>query len=80
MPRIVQPTCLRIISKYYGKLVSLQYIRTLSETTRIGSSLLNLSNAAERIGFKTNGVKINFDILTKGIPLPCIVHWDKNIS
>ncbi|MCT3919513.1 peptidase domain-containing ABC transporter [Elizabethkingia anophelis] len=71
------PTCLRIISKYYGKLVSLQYIRTLSETTRIGSSLLNLSNAAERIGFKTNGVKINFDILTKGIPLPCIVHWDK---
>ncbi len=71
------PTCLRIISKYYGKLVGLQYIRTLSETTRIGSSLLNLSNAAEKIGFKTNGVKINFDILTKAIPLPCIVHWDK---
>ncbi|WP_278351607.1 peptidase domain-containing ABC transporter [Chryseobacterium gleum] len=71
------PTCLRIISKYYGKLVGLQYIRMLSETTRIGSSLLNLSNAAEKIGFKTNGVKINFDILTRAIPLPCIVHWDK---
>ncbi|AZA81671.1 ABC transporter ATP-binding protein [Chryseobacterium lactis] len=71
------PTCLRIISKYYGKLVSLQHIRTLSETTRIGSSLLNLSNAAEKIGFKTNGVKINFDLLSRAIPLPCVVHWDK---
>lgn len=71
------PTCLRIISKYYGKLVSLQHIRMLSETTRIGSSLLNLSNAAEKIGFKTNGVKINFDLLSRAIPLPCVVHWDK---
>ncbi|WP_245802868.1 cysteine peptidase family C39 domain-containing protein [Cyclobacterium lianum] len=28
------PTCLRIIAKYYGKLISLQEIREYSETTR----------------------------------------------
>ncbi|NHE57808.1 cysteine peptidase family C39 domain-containing protein [Cyclobacterium plantarum] len=47
------PTCLRIIAKHYGKLISLQEIRENSETTRSGSNLLKLSEAAEAIGFKT---------------------------
>jgi len=72
------PTCIRIISKYYGKNISLQEIRKLSETTREGSSLLGLSDAAESIGFKTLGVKINFQLLKKEVPLPCIIHWNKN--
>lgn len=71
------PTCLRIIAKYYGKLISLQEIRDISETTRSGSNLLKLSEAAESIGFKTIGAKLNFDKL-KNAPLPLIVHWDKN--
>ena len=49
------PTCLRIISKYYGKSISLQQIRNLSETTREGSSLMGLSDAAEKLGYKTLG-------------------------
>jgi len=40
-------TCLRIIAKHYGKLISLKEIREISETTRAGSSLLKLSEAAE---------------------------------
>ncbi len=71
------PTCLRIISKYYGKLISLQDIRDMSETTRIGSNLMKLSDAAENIGFKTIGVKFNYKQL-KEAPLPLIVHWNKN--
>lgn len=71
------PTCLRIVAKYYGKLISLQEIRELSETTRAGSNLLKLSDAAETIGFKSLGVKINFRKLKKA-PLPLIVHWNKN--
>jgi ATP-binding cassette subfamily B protein len=38
------------------KLISLQEIRTLSETKRRGSSLLKISDAAEAIGLKTIGV------------------------
>lgn len=72
------PTCLRIVSKYYGKTISLQEIRNLSETTREGSSLLGLSDAAESLGFKSLGVKIDFKTLQEEISLPCIVHWNKN--
>ncbi|WP_127137676.1 peptidase domain-containing ABC transporter [Flagellimonas oceanensis] len=71
------PTCLRIVAKHYGKLISLQEIRELSETTREGSNLLKLSDAAEAIGFRSLGVKIDYHQL-KDSPLPCIVHWNKN--
>lgn len=71
------PTCLKIIAKYYGKNLSLQQLRNLSETTREGSNLLTLSDAAEKIGFKTLGVKISLEKLLEA-PLPCILHWNKN--
>lgn len=71
------PTCLRIISRFYGKSIPLQHVRNLSETTREGSSLLNLSDAAEKLGFRSLGVKIDFNTLKEEVPLPCIVHWNK---
>jgi len=70
------PTCLRIIAKHYGKLISLQEIREYSETTRSGSNLLKLSEAAEAIGFKTIGARLDFNRL-KQAQLPLIAHWDK---
>ncbi|GGH13342.1 peptidase domain-containing ABC transporter [Pedobacter zeae] len=72
------PTCLRIIAKHYNKSIPLAQIRTLAETTREGSALLGLSNAAEALGFRTLGIKINFSTLLADAPLPCIVHWNKN--
>lgn len=71
------PTCLKIISKYYGKNLNLQKIRKFSETTRDGSSLLGLSDAAEKIGFKTLGVKFDFHSLKNEVSFPCIIHWNK---
>lgn len=72
------PTCLRIISKYYGKNITLKTIRNFSETNRIGTTLLSLSNAAERLGFKTIGIKTDYKSLKEDIPLPCIVHWNND--
>lgn len=71
------PTCLRIIAKHYRKTIPLQQIRNLSETTREGSSLLGLSDAAENMGFRSLGVQIDFKTLCEEVPLPCIVHWNK---
>ena len=51
-----EPTCLRMISKHYGRSISLQKLRKLSETTREGSSLKNIADSVEKIGFKTNVV------------------------
>ncbi|MBN9284061.1 MULTISPECIES: peptidase domain-containing ABC transporter [unclassified Flavobacterium] len=71
------PTCLKIIAKYYKKVINIQELRTLAETTREGSNLLSLSDAGERIGFRTLGVKISLERLQE-VPLPCILHWNNN--
>ena len=71
------PTCLRMIAKHYGRSISLEKLRKLSETTREGSSLKNIANTAEKIGFRTLGVKINFQKLQKEAPLPAIVFWQQ---
>lgn len=70
-------TCLRMISKFYGKLYSLQMLRDRSFISREGVSLLNLSNAAESIGFRTMAVRISFEKLVQEATLPCIVHWNQ---
>ncbi len=72
------PTCLRMVAKYYKRTISLAKIRSLSETTREGSSLRNLAGAAEKIGFRTIGVKICLEKLMEDAPLPCIIHWRQN--
>ena len=69
------PTCLRIIAKHYGRAISLSKLRALSQTTREGSSLKNIADTAEKIGFRALGVKVNFKKLQKEAPLPCIVYW-----
>jgi len=71
-------TCLRMISKHYGRTISLEKLQKISETTREGSNLANISSAAEIIGFRALGVKINFLKLVNDVPLPCIIHWNQN--
>lgn len=71
------PTCLRMIAKHYGRSISLQKLRSISETTREGSSLKNIADAAERIGFRSLGVKVDFNKLKEDAPLPCIVYWQQ---
>jgi ATP-binding cassette subfamily B protein len=71
------PTCIKIISKFYGKTISVQQLRNLSETTRDGSHLLGISNAAETLGFRTLGVKLTI-ITIHEASLPCILHWNKD--
>lgn len=71
------PTCLRIIAKHHGKTLNIQTLRELSQTTRTGSNLLSLSDAAEEIGFRTLGAKLSLEKL-KSVPLPCILHWNGN--
>lgn len=71
-------TCLRMIAKHYGQSYSAQKLRELCEIGKSGVSLLGITEAAERIGFKTLCVKIPLTSLLKDAPLPCIVHWGQN--
>lgn len=72
------PTCLRIIAKYYGRSYSLQTLRDKSFITRQGVSMLGISDAAESIGFRTQGLRITLSRLIEDMPLPCILHWNQN--
>lgn len=71
------PTCLRMIAAHYGKRYSLEYICGQSSFVRTGISLLGICEAAEKLGFKAIGAKIDFHKLAEA-PLPCIVYWNQN--
>jgi ATP-binding cassette subfamily B protein len=70
------PTCLRMVARHYGKSYSLDTLRQRCEYTRIGVSMLGISNAAESIGMRTLGAKLSFEELVQA-PHPCIVHWNQ---
>lgn len=72
------PSCLRMIAKYYGRCYSLQNLRERSFITRQGVSMLGISDAAESIGMRTQGVRISLQQLVEDVPLPCILHWNQN--
>ncbi|WP_316801881.1 peptidase domain-containing ABC transporter [Pedobacter nototheniae] len=71
------PTCLRMIAKHYGKNFSLQRLREISGINREGVSLLGISEAAEKIGFRTTGIKLPLNQI-KEVEFPIILHWDQN--
>jgi len=71
------PTCLRMIAKHYGRSYSIQKLRELCFTGRGGTTLWNISDAAEKIGLRSLGVRINIEQL-KEVQLPCILHWRQN--
>lgn len=68
------PTCLRMIAKHFGKNFNLRSLSHLCDFSREGVSLLGLSDASEKIGFRSIGVKLVTEQL-KVIELPCILHW-----
>src|SRR5580658_10124997 len=71
------PTCLRIVGKYYGRSFSLDRVRSLCHTGRSGTSLLAISEAAEKMGFNTLGARISEDELRESAPFPCIAFWNQ---
>src|SRR5580658_494077 len=72
------PTCLRMVAKHYGKHYNTDGIRQVAGISKAGVSMLGISEAAERMGFRTRGTRLTYDEITKDAPLPCILHWDQS--
>lgn len=71
------PACLKMIAKWYGKNYDLNYLRQKCNITKIGVNMLGISEAAESIGFRTLGVRIDIEKLKKAMDAgPMIVHWN----
>lgn len=71
------PTCLRIVCQYYGRVLSEARSRAICHASKLGVSLLDLSNGAEAIGLRTHGVYLSFEQLCKS-PWPSIIHWNQH--
>ena len=72
------PTCLKMITKYYGKNFSLPFLRENSYIGKQGVSLLGIATAAEKVGLRTLSVQIDIDTLIEEKPVPFIAHWNQN--
>ncbi len=71
------PTCLRMVAKHYGRNFKVQTLRQLCEINKEGVSLLGISDAAEKIGFRSLGAKLSLEDLNIA-ELPAILHWRQN--
>ena len=72
------PACLRMVARYYGRHYNPAGIKEASGFGKAGVSMLGISEAAEKIGFRTRGLKLSYEQLTREAQLPCILHWDQN--
>ncbi|MFB2933958.1 ABC transporter transmembrane domain-containing protein [Aerosakkonemataceae cyanobacterium BLCC-F154] len=67
--------CLAMISQYWGKRFSLNYLRNLAGVGRDGASLTKgLAKAAENLGFMARPVRASFGKLAEQ-QNPWIAHW-----
>ncbi|RGM00365.1 peptidase domain-containing ABC transporter [Bacteroides sp. 3_1_33FAA] len=72
------PTCLKIISKYYGRNVQLSFLRKECQVYRDGASLSSINAVAQKMGFKTSIKKISWEDLKNQMEQPCIIHLRQN--
>ena len=69
------PACLRMVAKYHGRSIRLEWLRNSSQYGKTGVSMLGLAEAAESIGLKSVGARLTFEQLINEVPLPAILHW-----
>ena len=65
--------CLLSVLRFHGGYRSLESLRELSGTSKQGTTLLGLYQAAQNIGFKTTGYEADFEHLQK-LKAPSILH------
>ena len=64
---------LATVAIHHRRPIGLERMRDLAGTDRIGTNLLGLLNAAEKLGFSAKGVKGPYESLPR-VPLPAVAH------
>lgn len=67
---------LAMVLAYYGKWLPLGQVRYDCGVSRDGSSLRNVSIAAQNYGLQTKAFSIDDPYDLMDLPLPCIAHWN----
>ncbi|MEN9567720.1 MAG: hypothetical protein RLZZ69_2916, partial [Cyanobacteriota bacterium] len=66
--------CLAMISRYWGKSISINYLRELIGIGRSGASLKNLALASEKLGYHARPVRASLSRIVEQ-KNPWIAHW-----
>ena len=75
------PACLKMLAEYYGQSYAIDFLRDRCHITKVGVSLLGISECAEAIGFHSIGVKMELEQLKEIVHdqnAPAILHWNEN--
>ncbi|REK77596.1 peptidase domain-containing ABC transporter [Paenibacillus paeoniae] len=71
------PTCLSMISQYYGIRMPIHTIKAIAGTSRSGTTLQQLRITAQSLGFLAQGYRTGILELAE-LHLPAIAHWRGN--
>ena len=69
------PACITMISKYYGKKLSMGQVREMANVSVEGASMGAVCRASENLGYRARPYKLSYPGL-KNLKLPAIVHWE----
>jgi ATP-binding cassette subfamily B protein len=70
--------CLRAIHAHFGYEIGYREARQLAKVSRYGTSLLDLREAAERLGYVAAGAEAATWESLQAVQLPAVAHIDKN--
>ena len=71
------PTCLKMVAEYYGKDFTVGNMKNMDRITYEGASILDLMDAAEKIGLSSTVLEMDIKLLNT-IDLPVILYWEKH--
>ncbi len=66
-----------MIAKYYGKSVSLRYLRSICDVNRLGVSIKDITDACGSVGLHAVAAKVPLKDIHR-MPLPSILYWNQN--
>jgi ATP-binding cassette, subfamily B, bacterial len=69
------PVALKMVAKYYGRNIPLEYLRRNCFIEKAGVSLAGIGSAAERIGLRGTAVEAHYKALCEEATLPVIAFW-----
>jgi ATP-binding cassette subfamily B protein len=72
------PACIAMVASFYGKELSLSYLRQISQLTKEGISLLSIDETGKKLGFETACGQFDLEYLLENFNSPCILHWNNN--
>lgn len=70
--------CLAMVLGAYGRRVDLDSLADPSTLSDEGIDALSLSRIAVSLGFSAAGVRVERESSFADLPLPAILHWDRN--